>query len=151
MSRAGWGGPRVGAGRKPQAKPPVSPFAMLRGGQQLENALTLPDPALCEPPADLPSDQQAFWRVHAPLAVERKTLTKATVPAFKLLCELYAKKVMVGQMVDKGALGGLRIFLQLCKQVEALMARFCLAPFGKPATSEKPKVTENPWSQVAGK
>lgn len=132
----------------------MSPFAMLNGGRTLEAALSLPTPpdqALAQPPTNLPVEQQPFWLEHAPLAIERKTLTKATVPAFRLLCELHAKKTMVGQMVDKGALGGLRIFLQLCKQVEALMARFCLAPFGKPATSEKPKVTENPWSQVAGK
>ncbi len=154
MPHSGWGGRRVGAGAKPKPKPPVSPFAVLHGGRQLEAALTLPadaDPALCEPPADLPSEQQDFWRTHAPLAVERRTLTKATVPAFKLLCELHAKKVMVGTMVDKGALGGLRVFMQLSKQVESLMARFCLAPFGKPATSEKPKPAANPWAQIVSK
>lgn len=109
-----------------------------------------PDPDdLTLPPGDLPPEQQDFWREYAPLAVERKTLAPATVPAFRLLCELHAKKTLVSGMVDKGALGGLRVFMQLAKQVEALMARFCLAPFGKPAVgSEKPKAPVNPWAQI---
>ncbi len=156
----GWGGARVGSGPKPKPKKevPPNPFTMLHGGKTLASALSQPDEPvssagheLCDPPEGLPVDQQAFWREHAPLAIERRTLTKATVPAFKLLCELHAKKVMVGLMVDKGALGGLRIFLQLAKQVEALMARFCLAPFGKPTTAEKVAAAENPWSRVVAK
>lgn len=155
----GWGGPRVGAGRKPKPKTdrPVSPFAIVHGGRRLEEALAPPviddpvDRQLCDPPPSLPLDQQAFWREHAPLAIERRTLTPATVPTFRLLCELHAKKVMVGGMVDKGALGGLRVFMQLAKQVESLMARFCLAPFGKPAKPEKPKAAANPWASLAAK
>jgi len=55
----------------------------------------------------------------------------------------------VSGMVDKGALGGLRVFMQLAKQVENLMGRFCLAPFGKAANPNKPKATTNPWAQIA--
>jgi hypothetical protein len=142
----GWGGARVGSGKKPRP----APFDILPGGRS--SGPTRPeDPHdLTEPPRDLPADQHAFWREHAPLAIERKTLTPATVPAFRLLCELHAKKVVVGAMVDKGALGGLKIFMQLSKQIETLLARFSLAPFGKPATSEKPKKAINPFAQVAG-
>lgn len=158
---AGWGGARVGAGAKPKPKPdrPASPFAVHTGGRP-DSAQALardvqPPPAvpseLFEPPADLSEGQQEFWRQYAPLAVERKTLTPATVPAFRLLCELHAKKDLVGTMVDKGALGGLRVFMQLAKQVETLMARFCLAPFGKPTTSDKPKVASNPFAGFAAK
>jgi hypothetical protein len=136
----GWGGSRVGAGKKPKPKP----FAIV-ARSEASAAATGDDADLLVPPADLSEDQHAFWRTHAPLAVERATLTPATVPAFRLLCELHAKKVMVGTMVDKGALGGLRVFLQLAKQVETLMARFCLAPFGKPVKVDKPKKAENPW------
>lgn len=135
-----WGGARIGAGRKPKQKDPVSPFAVFPGRKLTDRREPIDLSALLESPKDLPPDQQAFWCAHAALAIERKTLTPATVPAFRLLCELQAKKAMVGQMVDKGALGGLRIFLQLAKQVETLMARFCLAPFGKPVPpAEKPK------------
>lgn len=136
----GWGGARIGAGRKPKRKVPVSPFSVYLGAKAEPPTAT----ELLEPPKDLPPEQQAFWKEHAPLAVERRTLMPATVPAFRLLCELYVKKVLVGEMVDKGALGGLRVWLQLCKQVEGLMGRFCLAPFGKPATVLTTKSAESP-------
>jgi hypothetical protein len=142
--RPGWGGSRVGAGRKAD---PTNPFSVLHGGKALKAHLTLGDDTLREPPTDLPLEQQTFWRDHAPLAIERRTLTAATTPAFKLLCELHVKKVLVGTMVDKGALGGLRIWLQIAKQVESLMARFCLAPFGKPAGEVKVEA-ENPWAKL---
>lgn len=135
----GWGGARVGAGKKPQPKAPKSPFAVFDGAKE---------PSV-DMPKDLPADQQEFWRSNAPLAVERRTLTRATVPAFRLLCELHAKKVLVGIKVDEGELGGLRIYAQLAKQVEGLMARFCLAPFGKPTDGGKKKTTGNPFGQVA--
>lgn len=150
---AGWGGKRTGSGRKPKPKPPVSPFAVVQGGRTLEAAfagVTEPDRVLATPPVDLPAEQQAFWATHAPLALERGTLTAATVPTFRILCELHVKKVYIGAMVDKGALGGLRVFLQLAKQVEGLMGRFCLAPFGKPLTVDKPKAAANPFAQVSG-
>jgi len=138
----GWGGARVGAGKKPQPKPPKSPFAVFSGQKDAPTEGV-------DMPKDLPADQQEFWRTNAPLAVERRTLTPATVPAFRLLCELHAKKVLVGVKVDEGELGGLRIYAQLAKQVEGLMARFCLAPFGKPTDGGKKKTTSNPFGQVS--
>lgn len=140
----GWGGARVGAGKKPRPKAPKSPFTVFNGAKEITADECL------EPPDDLPPDQQAFWRANAPLAVERQTLTPSTVPTFRLLCELHAKKVLVVKKIDEGELGGLRIFAQLAKQIEGLMARFCLAPFGKPATGEKKKKAVNPFAQVAG-
>jgi hypothetical protein len=145
-----WGGARVGAGKKPKPKPeqPLSPFSVVSGGRT-----SAPDDSaeLLEPPSDLPADQQAFWRAHAPLAIAKITLTQETVPAFRLLCELHAKKVIVGALIDNGALDGLRVFLQISKQVEGLMARFCLAPFGKPLKADKPKTSANPWGGFAVK
>lgn len=140
---SGWGGARVGAGSKPKAEPlrVVPPQVSDESYEEAPDELTVP-------PDDLTPEQQEFWRKYAPKAIERKTLTDATVPAFRLLCELDAKKTMVGAMVDKGALGGLRVFMQLAKQVESLMGRFCLAPFGKPTFSEKPKKDANPWSKL---
>lgn len=131
-----WGGARVGAGKKPRPKPVL--VADGRSEDEVREDLEMP-------PADIHPDGQAFWRDYAPLAFERKTLTEATVPAFRLLCELHAKKMMVSVMVDKGALGGLRVYMQLAKQVETLMARFCLAPFGKSAGPEKVKPKVNPF------
>lgn len=131
---AGWGGARVGSGRKPE----LVPVSM----DEIEA-----DPLML-PPSDLPPEQQEFWRAYAPRAIERQTLTEDTIASFRLLCELHAKKTMVSAMVDKGALGGLRVFMQLSKQIESLMARFCLAPFGKPAKTEKRKAPVNPWAQL---
>lgn len=143
----GWGGARVGAGKKPRSRP----FSIV-GGKDEQKPPTPPQGPqdLSVPPDDLPAAQQQFWRECAPLAIERLTLTDATVPAFRLLCELHAKKVLVGTMVDKGALGGMRIFLQLSKHVETLMARFCLAPFGKPLKTEEELAVpvDNPWKVI---
>jgi hypothetical protein len=148
----GWGGARVGAGKKPKRKPEtaVSPFAVF-AGKKTDPPSMVTDSPLAEPPADLPAVEQSFWRIYAPLAIGQGTLIPAHVGSFRLLCELHAKKAIVGAMVDKGALGGLRVFMQLSKQVEGLMARFCLAPFGKPVKSEKPKKAENPFMVALGK
>lgn len=138
----GWGGARVGAGKKPQPKAPKSPFKVFPGQKDAPAAEI-------EMPKGLPENQQEFWRANAPLAIERRTLTPATVPAFMLLCELNAKKVLVGVKVDEGELGGLRVYAQLAKQVEGLMARFCLAPFGKPTDGGKKATTaSNPFGAL---
>lgn len=131
----GWGGARIGSGVKPNPVDTDEPIP-----PELEE--------LALPPSDLTDDQQAFWRAYAPLALKKHTLDESTVPSFRLLCELHAKKAMVGAMVDKGALGGLRIYMQLAKQVENLMGRFCLAPFGKPMKADRPKKEANPWSTL---
>lgn len=147
-----WGGSRVGAGRKPKlkAEKAASPFSVFTGGKTTPIEPIEPPKDLNEPPANLPEDQKQFWRDHAPLAIAKDTLIAETVPAFVLLCELHAKKVVVGKLVDEGQMGGLRVFLQLSKQVEGLMARFCLAPFGKPLKAPKPAATANPWAALTG-
>lgn len=41
-------------------------------------------------------------------------------------------------------------YRQLTKSVEALLARFCLAPFGKPVAGAGPKKPAlNPWAGIA--
>src|SRR5689334_9418788 len=106
---SGWGGARVGAGRKPEP----APLAVIRPGVTGESGEGEDPKAedLSQPPADLPEVQQEFWRTYAPFAIERKTLTASTVPAFLLLCELYGKKAMVSGLVNKGELGGLRVYM----------------------------------------
>jgi hypothetical protein len=101
----GWGGARVGAGKKPKPKAaPRSPFEVFKGA-----APAAPETSCLEPPKDLTDEQQAFWRTNAPLAVERRTLTPETIPAFRLLCELDARRAFVGRKIDEGDVGGLRI------------------------------------------
>lgn len=144
----GWGGARVGSGPKPKAPAPKPGLVMFPGKREA-------DAALLEPPEGLPEAQGAFWRLWAPLALERRTLTTETVPAFVLLCELEAKRRAIGAVLDapgaEPSPAGLRIFAQFSKQVEGLMGRFCLAPFGKPVAAEKPKPAANPFAQVVGK
>jgi hypothetical protein len=137
----GWGGARVGAGKKPKRKP-VSPFAVFDGGKPTDP----PDPKLVDPPADLSEMEQSFWKIYAPMAIAQGTLVEAHVGGFRVMCELMAKKAIVGTMVDKGAMGGLRVWMQLTKQLDAMMARFCLVPFGKPVKAEKSKKAENPFA-----
>jgi len=145
-----WGGRRTGAGRKPwKKKRGVLKMPAVDGGKTAWSIE--PDMRLAEPPDDLPEAQGGLWRAWAPLALERRTLTAETVPAFVLLCELEAQKRAISAELDgKPTPGDRRLFALYSKQVEGLMGRFCLAPFGKPVVSEKPKVAVNPFAQVAG-
>jgi hypothetical protein len=145
----GWGGTRSGAGRKPQAKrgknkPSLVPFP----------AYSEPDPSLKEPPDGLPEAQRRFWLKWAPLALERRTLSRETVPGFEMLCELAARCHSMALEFEMSEVplkpADVRLYLQATKQVEGLFGRFCLAPFGKPVVSEKPKQAVNPFAQVIG-
>ncbi len=139
---AGWGGARVGAGKKPKRKP-VSPFAVFDGGKPPDDPV---DVSILEPPSDLSPAEQSFWRIYAPLALKQGTFIPEYMGDFRLLCEVLAKKAVIGTMVDKGALGGLRVWMQLVTQADKLLGRFCLAPFGKPAKPDKPKREANPFA-----
>jgi hypothetical protein len=122
------------------------------------------------PPADLPDDQHGFWKLYAPLAIEAGTLTPQTAGSFRLLCELDAEKTATKATIDKDGRTYIKVsvdgagvehdelkahpltgsYRQLAQRVEALMARFLLAPFGKPlAGAGKKKPTANPWAAIA--
>ena len=152
----GGGGARVGAGRKPK---PRGVLLAMDGTRRtdglppaLQPALQPPGPTdeaeLCAPPADLPAAQRPFWTAWAPLAIACHTLTPATVPGFRLLCELAVTQTKVAALIDAGALGGLRIWLQVTRQVENLLARYCLTSFGKPVTLERKQPAVNPWARL---
>jgi hypothetical protein len=147
----GRGGARLGAGRKPAIRPGLGLEAVSR-----PEAAAVPVSASV--PADLPSEQIVYWCRYAPLAVQARTLTETTAPAFRMLCELEAERSAVkadldrdGRMVVKVSVddGGTvtrekRLhpltahYLRLCRQVEALLARFTLAPFGKASLAGRP-------------
>ena len=144
----------MGAGRKP--KNPVT-FVAIDGGAKL----TPESERLLEPPDGLPPDQVPYWREYAPLAVRQRTLTEQTVPSFKLLCELEAEKRATKETIDrdgrtyiKCVVDGAgnehqelkahplkRDYASLAKDVDRLMARFKLAPFGKPEMGTAPRTT----------
>jgi hypothetical protein len=158
------GGARVGAGRKPRApREPQKPNVVsIDGGRAGELSAT--------PPLDLPEDEQPFWRAYAPLAIELGTLTRQTEPAFRLLCELDAEKRATKATIEKDGRTTMGItvdvtsseqhiqikahpltssYRQLAQRVETLMARFGLAPFGKPVAGPgKKKTVVSPWAQI---
>jgi terminase small subunit-like protein len=123
------------------------------------------------PPEDLPVDHRDFWHRYAMLAIEKRTLTVHTVAAFRLLCELEAEKQATKATIDRDGRTFLKVTVdgagvehqelkahpltgaygRLAKAVEALMARFGLAPFGKAEPPMAKKVAANPWAQVAQK
>jgi hypothetical protein len=163
------GGARVGSGRKPKAaNKPVVPavptnLVAIDGGRAGELSAT--------PPADLPTEQHDFWKSYAALAIEAGTLTPQTAGSFRLLCELDAEKTATKATLDKDGRTYIKVsvdgagvehdelkahpltgsYRQLAQRVEALMARFLLAPFGKPVTSGKPKAQPgaSAWARIA--
>lgn len=160
------GGARVGAGRKPkQPRANVTPIApaltVVQGGQA--------DALSAIAPADLPTEQRAIWQAWAPRALEQGTLTPQTEAAFRLLCELEAEKQANRTQIDKDGRTYVKVtvdgagqehqelkahpltgpYHRLAKQVEALMGRFMLAPFGKPGPgAKKPAAPANPWAGI---
>jgi hypothetical protein len=159
LNASGWGGARVGSGPKPTK--PRKPGVMME-----------PHPGVSlEPPESLPDEQREFWQSYAGLAIEKRTLTSHTVPAFLLLCELDAEKRAIKATIEQDGRTFLKVTVdgagvehqelkahpltssygQRAKAVEALMARFGLAPFGKAEAPLAKKVSANPWAKVAEK
>jgi hypothetical protein len=152
MQSTGWGGARVGTGQK--------------GNREL---VEVTDATLAVPPPDVPQDEAHFWSEYAYLAIEKGTLTKHTVAAWRLLCELDAEKRATRATLDKDGRTFLKVTVdgagvehqelkahpltgaygRLAKAVEALMARFGLAPFGK-AEPRKNVEAVNVWAEKVG-
>ena len=164
------GGARVGAGRKPKEylKKPA-PIVNFKDVKQAKSGDGLVSRV---PPADLPEDQRDFWQRYAGHAIEARTLTMRTEAAFRLLCELEAEKRATKATIDADGRTFIKItidgagqehqelkahpltgsYRQLAQRVETLMARFSLAPFGKPTDAGGAKKTViSPWARVAGK
>jgi hypothetical protein len=122
------------------------------------------------PPEDLPAEQRDFWHRYAGLAIEKGTLTAHTVAAFRLLCETDAEKQATKLTMDRDGRTFLKITVdgagvehqelkahpltssygRLAKATEALMARFGLAPFGKPEAPMRRQSAQNPFAALGG-
>ena len=146
------GGARIGAGRKPK----VPKLAVIRASVEDWAVSVIA-------PEDLPVEQQALWAEYTPLAIEVRTLTKHTQPSFRLLCALEAERMAVGKILDEDGRTYLKAWVdssgqeheelkahplksdyaKLFKLVEMLMARFCLAPFGKPTAVQPHDATQD--------
>src|SRR5690242_11711642 len=99
--RAGWGGKRIGAGRKRKSR-----------SQQAAKVLAHPSspivpPSTNEPspveefdaPDDLSFEERAIWLKQAPHAFQNRTLTRASALAF----ERYCKVVVLERNESKGS------------------------------------------------
>ena len=174
----GRGGARVGAGRKPSkfrtqrvfVRPNDAPAA-LAAVETMTPRSRVSDEVSAIPPEDLPAEQRDFWHRYAAMAIEKRTLTVHTVAAFLLLCELDAEKRATKAAMDADGRTFLKVTVdgagvehqelkahpltgaygRLAKAVEALMARFGLAPFGKAELPMVKKAAVNQWAQVAQK
>jgi hypothetical protein len=78
----------------------------------------------------------AVWRELAPQAFEARTLTKATVSAFAMLCRAVAVE-RASEIPDADHRG-------LMQRVATWMKDFGLAPLGKPMYAAAPAAVENP-------
>ena len=153
----GHGGQRVGSGKKPLKHR----FPVVDGGAS----------PLSQAPDDLPEDQHAFWNRWAKHAIEAGTLNERTEAGWRLLCEADALKRQWAEMVrvqgatfitiktdmdgspheDLKAHPLVAKLLVVTNKVDALMGRFMLTAFGKPATGGRVKPqTASKWASVAG-
>jgi phage terminase small subunit len=166
----GHGGARYNAGRKPKASGTPTKALVAATVVSIDSGRG-DDIVTKTPPKDLPADQHDFWRRCAGRAIEAGTLTPQTVEAFRLLCELEAEKRATRETIEKDGRTTMGIttdvtsseqhvqikahpltssYRQLAQRVEALMARFSLAPFGKPVAGGKPKTQgASPWARIA--
>lgn len=149
-----WGGNRIGSGQK--------------GETVLLATAVAAEHSLATPPEDLPEGQRAFWETNAVLALEKGTLARHTVTAFRLLCEMDAERRRTFETLETDGRTFLKVtvdgagvehqelkahplksdYRALCKAVETSLKNFGLAPFGKaePARAKAPKV--NAFQQV---
>jgi hypothetical protein len=154
----GRGGARVGAGRKRQ----TGPFAVVPRGDAVASEGNVGLIA----PNDLGLAEREFWGAYAADAIAARTLTPRTIPAWRLLCEVSARKGRTARLLEKAEaltdqdgrlyLDSLvklsRVYAVLTMRTESLMARFGLAPMGKAVEGARgARVKPNPWEAVAGK
>jgi hypothetical protein len=146
----GWGGKRVGAGRK-RKQPPL-------GASLLVHPSAPPPPPVVEAPAapieefdapdDLDPEARAIWTTQAPLAFRNGTLTRATALSFARYCRIV---VLERHEARSSAVGGAN-HRGLLKQLNALEQQFLLAPSGKPmlvrTAAEQPQA-DQPVSKLA--
>jgi hypothetical protein len=124
----GWGGGRPGAGRKPKSKH----LRGLDGGADRRRPAPQSAAATIavdefDAPNSLTTEQRLVWLELAPHAFAARTLTNGTMAAFVMLC----RNVVIERQLAAGALAGTSDHRGMIQRVDAEMARFCLAPFGK--------------------
>jgi hypothetical protein len=137
MGGIGSGGRRVGSGQKGKkavvvrhpSAPPTPPG---------------PPSDTFDPPTTLRGKARAVWLELAPQAFEKRTLTRATELSFVILCRNVA---LERKMATRKYGAGNANHRGIIQRVDAELAHFCLAPFGKPLSEEKPAaVVSSKWA-----
>ncbi len=151
MGGSGSGGQRIGSGPKAKAAITARLHGSRRGAPASTRGLGL------VPKPQLPAEQSGIWDELAPLALEARTLTPATVGSFVELLEAIALRRQMAAII---ATGGIMVEGQphpllvrhqgLMLRVEAGRARFRLAPFGKEIAAQVEAVDpmaefDQPW------
>jgi hypothetical protein len=127
MGGIGSGGRRVGSGQKGKRNNVVQhPSAPAPPG---------PPSDTFDPPKTLRGQARAVWLELAPLAFEARTLTRATERSFVVLCRNVA---LEHKMATRNYGRGNANHRGMIQRVDAELAHFCLAPFGKPLSEAKP-------------
>lgn len=157
----GWGGARIGSGRKPKAHG----SAVLHGAKRTMSARrrrvrtageTPPPPvsppvvaATVEAPAGLPEAQRAIWELLAPHAIAAKTLTPGTALAFWGLCEAVVVRDQMKAALDaEGLTSGSPAVAKWqiqARLVGTMLLSFRLAPMGKEI--EQPEQPKDDWAE----
>lgn len=166
MGGHGSGGLRVGAGRKSKdlARKVLEGTATRR--ERAQGSVNPPEAVPM--PAELGATEQRLWLELAPYATAARTLTPATSRAFRdLLQAILARDAMFAQ-IEKDGLTYLKVTVDgagqehtevkahplisqhrgMMQRVEAGMARFRIAPTGKPI-EDGPK-PEDPFDEFEG-
>lgn len=150
----GWGGTRIGAGRKPKdrvaqrkngrrVRPELLKFPHEAGAQPAFSGKAAGEHEPVPMPADLSAAARLVWTAQAPLAVEMGTLIPATASAFADLCEAVARRDDYAKRIDadgpvqfdqRGAMRAHPLIVHLrglMQRIETAQMRFMLAPMGK--------------------
>lgn len=96
-----------------------------------------------DPPTTLRGRARGVWDELAPSAFELRTLTRATEVSFVILCRNVA---LERQMASKKYGKGNANHRGILQRVDAELAHFCLAPFGKPLSEAKPAAAVSKWA-----
>lgn len=131
VARAGGGRPKRAQGRKA--------------------AQTAPLPV----PGHLSDEERRVWAQWEPLARNMRTLTTETVPSFEMLCKVAVEVDALREVLRRANFlhpSGLAHplstgYRQMVLRLEQLMARFGLAPQGRPVVipDADPKATPSKW------
>ncbi|HZR23240.1 MAG TPA: hypothetical protein VFA59_06615 [Vicinamibacterales bacterium] len=101
-----------------------------------------PAPETFDPPKELTPDERAVWLQLAPHAFKAQTLTPVTAFAFVVLCRnVVLERRYAGSVTDAGGSN----HRGLIQRIDAELARFSLAPMGKPIlVADEVKKSTNP-------